>query len=92
MKSWLTALYNDLQLWNDLNDFTNVVPEIADAAITVMQRHFWYLTEECVPFVLFSDQISAAEKKKNFTTNAQSQKYKSLRYGSLYFSCIEQIF
>ena len=63
VKSWLTALFNDLQIWNDLNDFTNKDPEIAEAAITAMQRHFCYLTEECVPFVLFSDQISAAERK-----------------------------
>ena len=68
VKSWLTAPRevdapsNDLQLWNDLNDFINVDLEIADAAITAMERHFWYLTEECVPFVLFFDQISAAVK------------------------------
>ena len=39
-------------------------PEIADAAITAIKRHFWYLTEECVPFVLFSDHKSAAGKKQ----------------------------
>ena len=45
---------------NDLDDFRNVDPKIANAAITDMERHFLYLTEECVPFVLFSDQILAA--------------------------------
>jgi hypothetical protein len=70
VKFWLSATsavdapVNDLQFWNDLKWFRKVDPVVADAALTALNRHLWYLTEEITPLALFSNLVSDAEKKQ----------------------------
>ena len=47
------APFNDLQLWHALHDYRKYDSAVADAAITALERHLWYLTEECAVFSLF---------------------------------------
>jgi hypothetical protein len=70
IRAWLSATsardapVNDLQLWNDLNKYSQVDPGVADAARTALQRHLWYVTEELAPFALFSPLVSDSDKKE----------------------------
>ena len=67
IENWLpssigaNAAYNDLKLWHDLNKYCKHDPQITNAAIKAMKRHFWYLTKECAMFSLFSDRLSSSE-------------------------------
>ena len=45
------AAYNDLKLWHDMTCKHD--PQVANAAMKTLERHFWYLTEECAAFSLF---------------------------------------
>ncbi|KAL1378520.1 hypothetical protein pipiens_015530 [Culex pipiens pipiens] len=70
VKPWLQAplgvdaATNDLNLWNSINDFRKTDPEIACAALAVLERHLWYLSDELVGFSLFSEKVSAEEKQR----------------------------
>ena len=61
IKNWLTwsvrahTLYNDLNLWHELNKYCRHDPLVSNAAMKAMERHFWYLTKECTVFSLSSD-------------------------------------
>lgn len=48
------APINDLQLFKDMIAYRDIDPEVADIVIDKMENHCWYLTEEVVPFALFS--------------------------------------
>ncbi|GBM17725.1 hypothetical protein AVEN_56040-1 [Araneus ventricosus] len=69
VKNWLfssigaDAPYNDLKLWNDLNKYCRHDPQISNAAMKAMERHLWYLTEECAVFALFSNRLSSSERQ-----------------------------
>ena len=58
------APFNDLQLWHSLNDYRRYDSAVADAAITALERHLWYLTEECVVFSLFTNHVDDAERQQ----------------------------
>ena len=66
VENWLSssiganAVYNDLKIWHDLNKYCKHDPQVANAAIKA-ERHFWYLTEECAVFSLFSNRLSSSE-------------------------------
>lgn len=45
---------NDLQLIHDMIDFREVDKALANTVIDKLSNHRWYLTEEVVPFALFS--------------------------------------
>ena len=70
VKAWLSVVsavdapVNDLQLWHDLNIYSKTDSSVAEAAIAVLNRHLWYLSEEIVPFALFSDFVSDSEKRQ----------------------------
>ena len=53
---------------------------------------FWYLTAECVSFVLFSDQISAAEKKKIAQQLLKVKSTKALDMGVSTFPVLNRSF
>jgi len=53
---------NDLRFWKQLMRFRAVDQELADAAMAVIRRHRWYLSQEVAIFSLFSTKISADEK------------------------------
>ena len=44
------AASNDLKMY--LTTFKRVSKAVSDACLPVLQRHTWYLTEECIPIAL----------------------------------------
>src|SRR6218665_2596948 len=64
MTSAADAPVDDLQFWHDLIIYTKTDSGVAGAAITVLDRHLWYLAEEIVPFELFSNLVSESEKRQ----------------------------
>jgi hypothetical protein len=70
VEKWLSspaaadAPYNDLKLWHDLHQYSKHDPQVAHVAITALERHYWYLTEECVIFALFSDAVAETDKQQ----------------------------
>jgi len=70
VKAWLSAgsaadaPVNDLQLWNDLIWYKQFIAAVAQAAMTALNRHLWYLTKEIAPFALFSPLVSDSNKKQ----------------------------
>lgn len=65
---WLTtsigvdAPVNDLLFYKSLLKFKAEDEGIAAVAISALERHMWYLTEELVPLSLFSSKVSDHEK------------------------------
>ena len=57
------ALANDLQFIKAIMVFKRTDPEIAQAVLQRHQNHKWYLTQEVVPFALFSSRLSDKEKQ-----------------------------
>jgi hypothetical protein len=55
---------NDLQLFHDMMDYCEVDKPVADAVIDKLNNHRWYLTEELVPFALFSKTTSDSIKEQ----------------------------
>ncbi len=66
---WLTcpvasaAPLNDLKLISNIIEYRKVNKCCADGALDAMSRHLWYLTEELVPLVLFSNQVNVSTKR-----------------------------
>lgn len=58
------APFNDLQLWHALNDYRKYDSAVANAAIVALERHLWYLTEECAVFALFSNHVEDAGRQQ----------------------------
>ena len=54
----------DLQLFHDMMDFRTIDREIADIFLKKMANHRWYLTEEILPFVLFSSHPAVTSEVK----------------------------
>ena len=67
MPHWLTtplgvdAPINDLQLWKDMQQFRTEDQAVADVALCALDRHMWYVTEECAALSVFSSKISDTE-------------------------------
>ena len=65
--SWLNAssgvdaAVNELQLWKDIKLFVGIDKNISEAATKVLERHFWYLTEEMSIFSIFSEKLPHQE-------------------------------
>jgi len=58
------APYYDLQLFHDMIAYREVDKEIAEEVLRKLANHCWYLTEEVVPFVLFSNNPAVTEEIK----------------------------
>ena len=54
----------DLQLIQDLLKYREVDAEVAEAVLHKLQNHGWYLTEECITFILFSNHADATPALK----------------------------
>ena len=48
------APWNDLQLFKDLCQYSQVSAAISSSAVKAFERHLWYLTAEMIPLALFS--------------------------------------
>lgn len=57
------APVNDLQLIQDMLSYKRSDPEVAEAVLQKMENHKWYLTQEAVPFALFSSRLSDKQKQ-----------------------------
>src|SRR5678815_5441797 len=57
------AAYNDLKLWHGLKNYCKHDSQVANVALKAIERHFWYLTEECAVFSLFSNRLSSSERQ-----------------------------
>ena len=55
---------NDLCLYHDLLQYRKLYPEHSDVAITVIQRHILYLTQEVVVFALCLNLSPTVNKKE----------------------------
>jgi hypothetical protein len=58
------APVNDLQLVHDLIYFREIDQEVADVALEKLTNHRWYLSQEVVPFSLFSKHTSMTDSVK----------------------------
>ena len=56
------AAINDLTFYKQLFDYRTVDPGLAEAALSVMARHGWYLVPQMVPFSLFSSKMDDDSK------------------------------
>lgn len=57
------ASVNDLQLIHDTLRYKKSDQEVAEAIVQRMEIHKWYLTQEAVPFVLFSSRLRDKQKE-----------------------------
>ena len=56
------APMDDLSLIQDMLKYRLTDAEVADAVIGKMANHRWYLTQEVIPFALFSSSLSNEAK------------------------------
>ena len=70
IKFWLSspsltrAATNDIQLYKQITTFKRVDKNVSGAALVVLQRHTWYLTEDCISIALFNPDLEDEEKNK----------------------------
>ena len=50
--SLIGAASNDLKIHQDRTTFKRVSKAVSDACLPVLQKHTWYLIEECIPIAL----------------------------------------
>ena len=65
------APMNDLQFIHDMLEYRSIDREVADIALDKLSNHRWYLTEELVPFALFSN-IVPDNMKQNIASKLMS--------------------
>ena len=64
---WITctsavdAPWHDICLYQEIQKYTPVNPDVAASALKAFKRHLWYLCPEMVPLALFSDIIPKLE-------------------------------
>ena len=58
------AATNDSQLYKQITTFKRVDKNVSAAALVVLQRHTWYLTEDCISIALFNPDLEDEETNK----------------------------
>ena len=81
------APYNDLELWHDLNEYRKYDEKVANVAINALERHFWYLTEECAVFSIFSHRLPDAERQQIARCLSKTRCPKEFEKGHPTFHC-----
>ena len=81
---------HNLEFIHDLIDYREVDLEVADVALNKLTNHRWYLTQEIVPFSLFSKHASMTDSVKEEVAAAlhASEKPNKLRVGKPLFQVI----
>lgn len=70
IKFWISspsltrAATNDIQLYKQITTFKRVDKNVSAAALVALQRHTWYLTEDCISIALFNPDLEDEEKNK----------------------------
>ena len=54
----------DIQLYKHITTFKRVDKNVSAAALVALQRHTWYLTEDCISIALFNPDLEDEEKNK----------------------------
>ena len=54
----------DIQLYKQITTFKRVDKNVSAAALVALQRHTWYLTEDCISIALFNPDLEDEEKNK----------------------------
>ena len=86
------APLNDLSFIKDLMSYAETDPQLAGAILDKTKNHLWYLTQEVVPFALFShnEQLSSAMKEKIALKIFNMARPESFRQGKPVFPVINQ--
>ena len=50
------AATNDLKMYKNLSSFKRIDKKVLKAALVVLLRHTWYITENCISISLFNSQ------------------------------------
>lgn len=90
---WLTAgnaadaPLNDLSMIQDVIKYKQIDPEVATVVLNKLERHQWYLTQEIVPFTLFSsnEMVTSSLKQQLATKLYTTEKPQSFRMGKPLF-------
>ncbi|XP_076052291.1 uncharacterized protein LOC143031837 [Oratosquilla oratoria] len=84
--SAVDAPVNDLQLIQDMLSYKRSDPEVAEAVLPKMENHKRYLTQEPVPFMLFSSSRLSDKQKQDIAAQLHAtQKPDSFRRGKPVF-------
>jgi hypothetical protein len=75
------APVHDLSLIQDMLRYKETDPELANAVLKKMDNHMWYLTQEMVPFVLFSSNVSNSLKQDIANQLHRTERPESFRRG-----------
>ena len=51
--------------FHDMVDYRSIDKQVAEAVLLKLENHRWYLTEETVPFVLFSKHPAVTDSTKH---------------------------
>ena len=94
---WMTATIaadapiNDLLFMKDMIQFRQYDSQLSTAVLNKMQNHTWYLTQEIVPFALFSTHsyMTNARKEQLALKIIGTEKPDSFRRGKPLFPLIE---
>ena len=86
------APVNDLEYIHDLIDIREVDQEVADVALDKLTNNRWYLTQEVVPFSLFSKHACMTDSSKEEIAAAcqATTKPDKFRLGKSQFTCTLQ--
>ena len=76
---------NNLTLVHEMMKFKEIDREVADAILSKMMNHKWYITQEAVVFDLFSTLIDSNQKQNLAAKIASTDKPQSFRQGKPVF-------
>lgn len=84
------APINDLQLIHDMMDFRRIDQAVADVVIDKLCNHGWYLSEEVVPFAMFSRKLTDSLKEEMATKLLATAVPQNFRLGKPLFHKISR--
>lgn len=70
VKAWFRCNYainapsHDLSFMKNLYEYRKIDREMSELAVKKFCNHLWYLSDECVAFAIFDQEVPVAEKKK----------------------------
>lgn len=70
VKAWIScesgihAPNNDLHFLKAINSFQSVDRDISGAVVNKLSNHLWYLSDECIAFAIFDENVSVKCKRE----------------------------
>lgn len=62
VKSSVMAPNQDLKMLKNLYSFKEIMPVTAEAVISKLRNHMWYLSQTLIALAFFDDEVSVADK------------------------------